>query len=77
MTLTEQMDLVRKRELAARLDAGEAEIHAKIADQLPQPAELDAETREALQPWLAWTTERRGYWVGKRKFIVKPGHGEM
>jgi hypothetical protein len=57
MTLVEQMELVRKRELAAKLDQGEAEIHAKIADQLPPP-ELDAETLAALQPWLAWTTER-------------------
>jgi hypothetical protein len=58
MTLNETLETVRKRELAAKLDAGEAEIHAKIADQLPQPPELDSETLEALRPWLAWTTSR-------------------
>jgi hypothetical protein len=56
MTLVDTIETVRRRELAAKLDAGEAEIHAKIADQLPQPSELDSETLQALRPWLSWTT---------------------
>jgi hypothetical protein len=69
MTLADQMDLVRKRELAARLDQGEAEIHAKIADQLPQPSELDNETLEALRPWLSWTTERNVRHAPAKSFV--------
>jgi hypothetical protein len=70
MTLNEQMDLVRKRELAARLDQGEAEIHARIADQLPQPAELDSETLEDLRPWLAWTTARHVRHAPARPYVI-------
>jgi hypothetical protein len=70
MTLVDQMDLVRKRELAAKLDQGEAEIHAKIADQLPRPAELDPETLEALRPWLAWTTARAVRHAPAKSFVV-------
>jgi hypothetical protein len=70
MTLTEQMDLVRKRELAARLDQGEAAVHAKIAEQLPQPSELDSETLAALQPWLAWTTEKNCRHAPAKSYVV-------
>jgi hypothetical protein len=58
MTLTEQMELVRRREQAARLDQGEQAVLAKVADQLPQPPAFDQATREALQPFIAWTTAK-------------------
>src|SRR5262249_42269838 len=58
MTLADQLELVRQREQAQRLDQGEAEVLAKLATELPQPTELDQQTREDLQPFLAWTTQK-------------------
>jgi len=48
MTLSDQLELVRRREQAQRLDQGEAEVLAKLAEQLPEPPELDNDTREGL-----------------------------
>jgi hypothetical protein len=66
-SLVDSLDAVRKRELAQRLDQGEAEVLAKVAAELPQPPELDDQTREDLRPWLSWTTER-----GVRHAPAKP-----
>jgi hypothetical protein len=70
MTLSDQLELVRKREIAQRLDQGEAEVLAKLAEQLPQPPELDNETREALQPFLSWTTEKSVRYAPAKPYVV-------
>jgi hypothetical protein len=70
MTLNETLDAVRRREQAQRLDQGEAEVLAKVAADLPQPPELDNETLAALQPWLAWTTEKNCRHAPAKPFAV-------
>ena len=70
MTLSDQLDLVRKREQAQRLDQGEAEVLAKVADQLPVPPELDNETREDLQPFVAWTTKANVRYCPAKPFVI-------
>jgi hypothetical protein len=70
MTLTEQMELVRKRELAARLDAGEAEILKKVAADLPQPPAFDDQTRADLQPFINWTTQKSVRYAPCKPYIV-------
>jgi hypothetical protein len=70
MTLSDQLELVRRREQAQRLDQGEAEVLAKLAEQLPEPPELDNDTREALQPFLAWTTEKSVRYAPAKPFVV-------
>src|SRR5262245_178710 len=70
MTLSEQLELVRRREQAQRLDQGEADVLAKLAAELPQPPELDYEIREDLQPFLQWTTERSVRWAPCKPHVV-------
>src|SRR5262249_28026235 len=49
---------------------GEADVLAKISAELPQPAALDDETRENLQPFLAWTTEKNCRYAPAKGFVV-------
>jgi hypothetical protein len=70
MTLTEQMDLVRKRELAQRLDQGEAEVLKKVAADLPAPPQLDDQTRADLGPFIDWTTRKNCRYAPAKPFVV-------
>jgi hypothetical protein len=70
MALQETLEAVKRRELAARLDQGEAEVLAKVAEQLPEPPGLDSETREHLAPFLQWTTEKSCRYAPAKSFVV-------
>jgi hypothetical protein len=64
------MDLVRKRELAARLDAGEAEILKKVSADLPPAPELDDQARADLQPFINWTTQKNVRYAPAKPYVV-------
>jgi hypothetical protein len=59
MTLAETVELSKRREQAAEWDKGEAAIAAQLLmnSRLPSPPDIDEETRQALQPFVAWTTQ--------------------
>lgn len=52
--LATTIDLAKRREEAARWDRGEQEVATQL--QLPAPPDLDEETRQALQPFIAFST---------------------
>src|SRR5262245_37572192 len=70
MALAETLESLKRRELAQRLDQGEADVLAKVAADLPQPPELDTPTREDLQPFLAWTTQASVRYAPAKPFVV-------
>ena len=56
MTLLETIDALKRREQAEAWDRNEAHVAQQLAARLPQPEPLDDQTREDLQPFLAWTS---------------------
>src|SRR5262249_28426653 len=70
MTLADQLDLVRRREQAQRLDQGEADVLPNLAGQCPRRAAPDDETRKNLQPFLAGTTEKNCRYPPAKGFVV-------
>jgi len=69
--LAETLEAIKRRELAQRLDAGEAEVLARTRELLlPTPASFDEQTRSDLQPWLAWTTQASCRHAPAKPFVV-------
>jgi hypothetical protein len=70
MALAETLEIVKRREDAARWDAGESEVLAKLAAELPQQPELNDQTRADLQPFLNWTTQANVRYCPAKPFVV-------
>src|SRR5262245_46528237 len=69
--LADTLEAIKRRELAPRLDAGEAEVLATTKVLLrPAPASFDEQTRSDLQPWLAWTTQASCRHAPAKPFVV-------
>jgi hypothetical protein len=57
MALAETLDLVRRREQAEAWDRGEQKIASQFSSRLPQPEELDDETRTHLKHFIEWASD--------------------
>jgi hypothetical protein len=70
MTLTQTLDAVARREQAARLDAGEAEVLKKVSADLPPPPILDDRVRSDLGSFIDWTTRKNCRYAPAKPFVV-------
>src|SRR5262245_50331794 len=70
MALVETLDAVKRREDAARWDAGEKDVLAKLAAELPKPPELDNQTRADLQPFVAFTTKTNVRYCPAKPYVI-------
>src|SRR5262245_38915441 len=57
MTLSEQLELVKRREQAEQWDRGEQKIATEFGPRLPQAPDLDDETRTNLKPFIEWASD--------------------
>ena len=59
MALADTIELAKRREQVEAWDKGEAEVAMQLLTKspLPPPPEIDEETRQALQPFLQWSTK--------------------
>jgi hypothetical protein len=57
VTLSEQLEAVKRREQAEAWDRGEQKIATEFGSRLPQPPELDDETRTNLKHFIEWASD--------------------
>jgi len=57
VTLSDQLEAVKRREQAEAWDRGEQKIATEFGSRLPQPPELDDETRTNLKHFIEWASD--------------------
>ena len=72
MALKETLEIARRREQVEAWDKGEAEVAMQLLTKspLPPPQEIDEETRQALQPFVQWTTKTNARYCPAKPLTV-------
>jgi hypothetical protein len=70
--LKETLELAKRREQLEAWEKGEAAIatHLLMAEKFPAPPDIDEETRQALQPFVQWTTKTNARYCPAKPLTV-------